>query len=268
MNLIKKYKITPDALLDQSFMLDKIFLKKIVDSCQIKPGETVLEIGAGMGTLTKELAKTGASITAVEIDARLQKALKHELRGTDVKIVQGNALTYIRKNEFDKIVSNTPYAICEPLVHSLTRMRFREAYLSVPKKFGYRLLENQGIGMFVQIFFDVEILFQVPKNVFEPAPNVNTVFIRIKPKTKEYYKNNPGDFVLKELLLQKTKKLRNGLMEAIINKEALLGNKITKKQSKETIKNMNLNIKLLDQKINSINLKGLADINKHNKKSK
>ncbi|MBU0530675.1 MAG: methyltransferase, partial [Nanoarchaeota archaeon] len=134
-DLIMKYKVRPDALLDQSFMIDERMIKRIVSKACIKPGETVLEIGAGIGFLSIELVRTGGKVTSVELDERLRPILKEELKGTGIKIVCGNALEYIKGKGFDKIVSNTPYSICEPLVQRLTKTKFKEAFLSVPKRF-------------------------------------------------------------------------------------------------------------------------------------
>jgi len=258
--LMKKHKVRPDSLLDQSFMIDESMIKRIVDASEIRPGESVIEIGAGMGFLTKELAKTKARVIAIEIDKRLETILKDELKGTGVNVVCGNILSVIRKIEFDKIVSNIPYSICESLVQRLTALEFKGAYLSVPKTFAYRLLKREGLGLIAQTFFDIEILFDIPKKAFMPTPKANTVFIRIEHRDEDYYKNHLNDFILRELILQKTKKLRNAFREALINKDKLLGKKLTKKEANETIKSLNLNNELLEQKMKHTDLKTLVDI--------
>jgi len=258
--ILVRHGIETNQLLDQSFMIDEAMIKKIVSTADIQPNESVVEIGAGIGFVSRELAKTGARIVSIDIDPKLEKILKSQLKGTNVRVVLGNALKFMKNENFDKIVSNTPYSITEPLIKELAYMKFKQAYLSVPKKFAYRLLKRDGVGMFAQIFFDVEILFDIPKKSFKPSPNVNTVFIKIEHRSKEYYKKHIQDFILKELLLQKTKKLRNAIIEATINLGKMHGKKMTKNESKDLIKGFNLNNTVLENKINHINLKMLVDI--------
>lgn len=254
--MIRKYKIKRDSLLDQHFMIDENIIKKIVSSAEIRD-ERVVEIGSGLGFVTRELVKTKGKITTIEIDENLEKIVR-EIK--NIKTICGNALDIIQKINFDKLVSNTPYSICEPLIQILVRKKFKKALLSVPKAFGYRLLNRDGIGLLAQIFFEIKILFEIPKEAFRPKPNVNTVFITLEHRKKVYYKKNIKDFILKELVLQQTKKLKNALVEAIINAEKLLDKSSTKRKSKELINNLKLNNFISEQKIKDINLKALVDI--------
>jgi 16S rRNA (adenine1518-N6/adenine1519-N6)-dimethyltransferase len=258
--LMGRHGIEPDSLLDQSFMVDEGMIKSVVTASGVKAGETVVEVGAGIGFVSRELARTGARVVSIEIDKRLGTILKDELRGAGVKIVCGNALKEIRKIRFDRVVSNTPYSVCEPLVQELAHLNFKQVCLSVPKRFAYRLLERKGLGLVAQAFFDIEILFDIPKSAFKPAPKVSTVFIKICHRGKGYYKKHMEDFILRELVLQRTKMLRNALMEAVINWNGLIGKNMTKNQARETIKSLNLNNELLGKRIKHIDVKQLGEL--------
>ena len=112
-------KAGPDLSQDQAFMVDPKAIKWIVEQASLKKTDTVLEIGAGTGNLTRVIAKSGARVIAVEKDITLEKELRKKLgRFPSVEIVIGNALRLLDSwgIRFDKVVSNIPYAISEPLI--------------------------------------------------------------------------------------------------------------------------------------------------------
>ena len=110
-------------------MIDFEIICRIVDAAKIKTNETILEIGAGKGYLTKALAKEAKKVIAVEIDSKLKKYLKMK----KVQVIIGNALENIHNLQFDKIVSNIPYSISEPLINKLIFENFKVAILTIPK---------------------------------------------------------------------------------------------------------------------------------------
>ncbi|MFH1978477.1 MAG: rRNA adenine dimethyltransferase family protein [Candidatus Aenigmatarchaeota archaeon] len=253
--ILKKYKIDPNVTLDQHFMIDSKIIEKIVKKANLKPNDTVLEIGSGIGFISREIADTGCKLITVEIDKSLVDTLKKEMKSyNNVKIVNDNVLKVIDNLEFDKIVSNTPYAICESLIHKLTRKKFKIAVLTVPKSFGYKLLSDGHLAAFSQVFFQTKMLFDLEKDVFYPKPKKNSVVISLKPRL--------GNTFLKQIFLLEKKKLKNSLLETIIYKD-----KITKNEAREKLRNLKFNGKILDKKISDINLKELAYIIKHIKDS-
>ena len=115
LDLIEKYRIRPDPLKDQYFIVDEGVLKRIVDLADIGSREIVLEIGCGLGTLTSELAKVAKEVYGVEVDEQFAAPL-NEVRAAhpNVRVIFGNAWEVLGgghrpKERFDKIVSNLPY---------------------------------------------------------------------------------------------------------------------------------------------------------------
>ncbi len=267
LDIIKKYSIQPNLYLDQHFMIDKEIIKKIIEFGQIKKTETVLEIGAGLGFLTKEIARHAKKIVAVEIDKELANVIKKETKKLDnIEIIQGNALDLIHKIKFDKIISNTPYLITEALIQKLIYCNFKTAVLTLPKHF-FEILnakednsQYSRLSIFFQCFFSIKYLLSIPKEAFYPESGSKDIVIEIKKLTESDYKKNPEKYIIKELFLQKTKKIKNSLMEAIINYNKLSGKAVTKKQAKKIIKGLGLNNKLLEKQIKGIDLNGLKTI--------
>ncbi len=223
-------------------MIDKNIIKKIVSLAQIQKNETVLEIGAGKGFLTKELAKKARKVIAIEIDPKMKQYLKMD----KVDIVIGNALDILthssRKNiHFDKIISNIPYSISEALINKLIFTKFKLAILTVPKRFAYILKTKQNsekfskLSILAQTFYDIEILFDVPKEAFEPKPKVNSVVISLRPKREKCLE--------KLIFLQPKRLVKNALREALCDYK-----KMTKSEARKAIKSFE-SYNLLSKKV-------------------
>jgi len=242
----------PQPNLDQHFMSDPELIRRIVSLAGIRKGETVLEIGAGKGTVTKEIARKAARTIAIEIDPILGRELK--LPNTEVKIQ--NALDFLdtQKPRFDRIVSNTPYSICEALVRRLIHFQFRKGVFAFPKSFAYRLVEKgekrTGLSFFAQEFFRIELKDEIPKKAFSPAPRTSSVIVVLTPKKK---RSLAASLLLKEKML-----LKNALREAIC--EGFLGSKSTKREAKKAIKSLKINNLLLEKKVSDLDEKEFKQV--------
>ncbi len=258
--IFKKYGIKPDPLKDQHFLMNTDKIERIVNISGAKTGDRILEIGAGIGTLTKHLVQTKAKVIAVEIDKNLSKYLK-KLKFRNLRIVYKNILEVIDKIEFNKVVSNTPYSICEPLFNKLLKKDFDIAVLSVPEKFYRRISSEPGekyfslLTMKTNAFFKISFKFKIPREDFHPRPKTETVVVIIKPLSRKDYEKNPEKYVLKEVFLQRKKKLKNSLMEGIINlNKKILAKPFTKNMSKDVIRKMGLDRDLLEKKTEEMEL--------------
>jgi len=172
---------------DQHFMRDAETIRKIVVLADIGSNEKVIEIGAGRGALTKELAKSARRVIAIELDSTLKPVLEKKLGSIgNVSILIKNALK--ADLSADKIVGNIPYAICEPLLRKLPMYEFKKAVLTVSKSFAYRLLAKPGeknhseLSDFAQKKFKILIEMELEKGVFEPRPGTNSVVISVYRK--------------------------------------------------------------------------------------
>jgi len=232
--------------LDQHFMTDIKTLQKIADSAELSKSDTVLEIGAGTGVLTRVLANSGAKVIAIEIDPELSAVLKERFHSQkNVEIFEGNALKLIKKLKFNKIVSNIPYAICEPLMLLLRTVDFDVAVLTIPKSFLGKLASGSRLGFESSVFFEIKELFKVPKKAFSPEPGTESVVVGIRPA-----RNIP-----RTVLLRPKAKLKNAIMEALVE-----ARKCTKNQAREAIKALNLSNIIMEKRVADMDLNDLRQL--------
>jgi 16S rRNA (adenine1518-N6/adenine1519-N6)-dimethyltransferase len=251
--LLRKHGIVPDPEMGQNFMTRSETIRKIVSLARFKRTETVLEIGAGLGFLTQEIAGKAKKVIAVEMDRKLASILEKEFAGCkNLEIIRGNILKVIRRIRCDVIVSNLPYAISEALLRKLTVYDFRRAVFVVPKGFAYKLIAKESednyskLSVFAQSFFDIEIKMELSKDDFYPKPDTNSVVITVEKLPK-----NP----VQKLFLWETKKMKNILLKILSDEK-----KMTKKQAKECLKSLKLNNKTLEQTAKNVDLKGIKTI--------
>lgn len=253
-NNINKIKIfgnsfTPKENYDQHFMTDDKIIRRIIKEADIKKNDSVLEIGPGNGALTKLLIDRKADVTAVEIDPDLAYLLKKNFRSDNFKLINSDAIGYIRKNphSFNKIISNLPYMISEPLMMLLPMTRTETCILTISKTFSDKLTEDiesrkaSMVTFYSRAFFNVENICDVPKESFIPKPRKGSSVVKIKPLKMNNYKGKKLNFILRELFLRKTKKLKNALRESLINYENNFGEGIiTKRTARNIIKKLDL----------------------------
>lgn len=248
--------------LDQVFMTDEKILEKIVSGANIEKNETVLEIGTGRGNLTKMLAPKSKKVITIEIDPKLKPLLAKEIgKIKNVQILWGNALEVIEKENltFDKLVSNPPYSIAEPLIKALFRKKFKAAILTLPWRFVERLTANpeehaySKLSLLAQTFFMIETLMRVPASAWSPQPDTQSFAVRLTPLKPE----NAPDKILRELIIQDDKKLKNAMREAIIK---LRRRASTKRLAKNAIGDIGFTKKLLEKKISEMGLEEVKEI--------
>lgn len=245
-----------DLRMDQVFMRDEKTLERIIELAGIRKADTVLEIGTGTGNLTRLLAEKAKRVITIEIDEKLKPVLKNQLGNfKNVRIIWGNALEVIEKGglDFDKIVSNPPYSISEPLITSLFGLKFEYAILTLPWRFVERLTANpeesrySKLSMFAQAFFGVETMMQVPDDAWYPRPDTSSVVIKLVLKDEL----SKDDEVIQELAKQSDKKLKNAVREAIVRHSPGKG---TKRKARNAMDDIGLSTRLLDKKISEMKL--------------
>lgn len=189
----------PRSKLGQVFLRDKNILDKIVRYAGVKDGEWIVEIGPGRGALTEFLLKRGANVIAFEIDPALTKELKRNFglligdrfflfEEDFLKVNLGDKLKEIGAPDHLKVVSNIPYYITTPILTKFIKERlfFGEIYLTIQKEVARRLVAKPGTGeygsltLYLMMFFDVEVLFDIPRTCFRPVPKVDSSFVRLK----------------------------------------------------------------------------------------
>ncbi len=251
LEILEKYSVTPNPDTDQHFMTDEKMLKKIASAAKIKSDEVVLEIGAGIGNLTKLLAKKAKKVYAIEKDYALSEALCGETKEFDnVEIIIADALK-TKLPEFDKLVSNLPYQICEALLQKLTLIEFKLAVVCVPKKFAERITASRGdknfsvLSIKSQAFFDIKLIAEVPRESFMPVPRVDSRIVQIMPKKKL----EASGFFMQEFLREYDKIAKNAIREALIYAASKSKGMLTKRSAKDIIKKMGLSEETLQKRV-------------------
>jgi 16S rRNA (adenine1518-N6/adenine1519-N6)-dimethyltransferase len=183
-------------------MVDSSILENMVGYASLNQNDVVLDIGAGLGFLTRFLANKCKSVLAVESDARLVKGLREELNDLPkVKVAEGDVFK-VHIPQFNKVVSIPPYHISSPLLLWLFRQKIDCAVLILQKEFANRLIspvksEDYGwLAVVAYYYVEVELLDGVPKWMFYPQPKVDSVVTRLKPK-------KPHPFTLKSEVMFK-----------------------------------------------------------------
>jgi len=187
--ILHRYRIRPDKRRGQSFLTDLNTLHKIAAAGKITPEDIVVEIGAGFGALTKNIAPCAGRLIAVEIDLRLVEILRKELVEFDhVEIFTGDILKFdfscISKQYKAKlkVVGNVPYNISSPVVFHLLahRSAIRNFTLMLQKEVVERLVSAPGCksygvpSVLLQMYADLKKLFDVSPGCFYPPPKVSS----------------------------------------------------------------------------------------------
>ncbi len=179
----------------QNFLVNENIAERIVESANTE-GKNILEIGPGKGILTKYLMQHAKKVLAVELDKNLRRLLNSRLRGNDnIKVIEGDILKInlprlIEENNFQpyKVVANLPYYITSKIIRLLLETKYppSEMILMVQREVGERIAALDGkesiLSMSVKIYSEPEILFHVPRENFDPVPEVDSAVIKIARK--------------------------------------------------------------------------------------
>ena len=189
--ICKRFDIKMSKKLGQNFLIKRGIVDEIVHAAELIPGEPVLEVGPGIGTLTQGLAQSGAAVTAIELDRRLLEVLDTTLASYDnVRIVHGDVLkldvaTIMNHKPF-KVVANLPYYITTPIIMSLleSKLPIERLVVMVQKEVALRMVAKPGtkdygaLSVAVQYYTEPDIVLDVPPKSFLPAPAVTSSVIR------------------------------------------------------------------------------------------
>ncbi len=185
--LLRAYGIRPNKKLGQNFIVDREALDAILLAAELHRTEDVVEVGAGLGALTRRLSVTAAHITAIELDSRLIPVLKDVLQGAgNVDIVAGDALSLEVETAPDyRVVANIPYSITSALLrHYLEAEQPPDRMvLTVQSEVAERATARPGqmslLALSVQIYGKSEIRGRIPARAFYPKPEVESSILRI-----------------------------------------------------------------------------------------
>ncbi|TNF53856.1 ribosomal RNA small subunit methyltransferase A, partial [bacterium] len=194
--------------LGQHFLFEKNVLKKIIDCSGIGPDDTVVEIGAGYGTLTILLTERSKKVIALEIDRKLVSKLNSSLQKIrNVEIIEANALKFPYENlgERFKVVANIPYYITTPLIFRLLEYRknISTMTLLLQKEIAQRIIASPGgkdygvLSITVQLYTKPESKFTVSRRAFSPPPDVDSEVVHFEVFHRPRFEIKDVDFFLK-----------------------------------------------------------------------
>jgi len=189
-NLLSRYGLHPNRSLGQNFLIDEGFLSKVAAAAEISPDSDVLEIGPGLGNLTRHLANLARRVVAVELDRQLIPPLKEVLAPySNIHIIIGDILSYkpadLGLNRGYLAVANIPYYITSALMRHLLEAEPRPArmVLTVQEEVAERICASPGklslLALSVQLYGQPRITTRIPAGAFYPPPRVDSAIIRV-----------------------------------------------------------------------------------------
>jgi 16S rRNA (adenine1518-N6/adenine1519-N6)-dimethyltransferase len=190
--LLRQYRFRPNKRLGQNFLVNGKVLERIIQTANLSEKDTVLEIGSGLGTLTRKIAQKAKKVIAVEKDKRMVEMLKETLKDfKNIEIVHGDIL-----KAFDslgiksgyKVVANIPYYLTSPLIRLLLESVNppQEIILLIQKEVAQRICAKPPkmnlLAVSVQFYGHPQIISYIPKKSFWPRPKVDSTIIKIAPR--------------------------------------------------------------------------------------
>jgi 16S rRNA (adenine1518-N6/adenine1519-N6)-dimethyltransferase len=192
---LRRFGVHPDRDLGQNFLIDSNILGVIGRAAELRREDIVLEIGGGLGVLSEYLAARVAYVHVVEVDERLRGALQDATDPyTNVAVLWGDAMT-IDLRELDpeptKLVANLPYGVAASvLLRSIDELPSVSCWVAmIQREVGERLAASPGDGAYgapsviAQLACEVEVSRTIPRTVFQPTPNVDSVLVRLRRRS-------------------------------------------------------------------------------------
>jgi 16S rRNA (adenine1518-N6/adenine1519-N6)-dimethyltransferase len=221
--------------LGQHFLINEKVLDKIISVAELTKKDKIVEVGAGRGVLTKELSKFDC--ISFEIDIEMKKFLK------DYNVVYGDVLKLIKRYKFNKLVANIPYHITEGLFNEILKVYPEKVVLLIGENF-VNLLEGDSKWKFiVNSFYSIKKVMNVDKFSFDPRPRVGSYVIVLDKKEKI----TKVQRLVKSLILQSDKKLKNALINALV-----LDRSLTKNEAKALVLSLKLSENLQERLVSKL----------------
>lgn len=227
--VLKRYGLRADKALGQNFLQDESVLEKIANAAEILEDDCVLEIGPGLGSLTRYLAVSAQKVTAVELDRDLLAPLQAVLQPyQNVRVVHGDILKLSISELINQpnyiVAANIPYNITSAIIRHLLEgdIKPRRVVLTIQKEVAERICATPGdlslLALSVQVYGKPSIAAKIPAGAFHPAPKVDSAILRIdiyeEPLVSQYLLNTFFKLT-KAGFSQKRKTLRNSISSGL-----------------------------------------------------
>lgn len=245
--IMNKYNIKANKNLGQNFLINEEVVEKIVESADIKKEDLVIEIGPGLGTLTKQLLEKAEKVICIELDTKMIKILEDrfslynnfEIINEDILKVDLQEIIKKEKRTC-KIVANLPYYITTPIIMKLLedKLEIESITVMIQKEVADRLIATPGeketgaITYSVYYYCESEKILEVPNYSFIPEPEVTSEVIKLKLRKEEPIKVQDKEKmfkIIKNAFMQRRKTLINALTNTQIIKNKEEANQIFEK---------------------------------------
>lgn len=227
--LLKRFGLRADKRLGQNFLQDEAALQKIAAAAEITDEDSVLEIGPGVGSLTRYLAASAHTVTAVELDPDLLQPLQAVLAPfNNVRVVHGDILKLAIADLIEQkdylVAANIPYNITSAIIRHLLESdpKPRCIVLTIQKEVAERICAKPGdlslLALSVQVYGQPSVVAKIPAGAFHPAPKVDSAILRVDVYDEPLIPNELlGKFfeLIKAGFSQKRKTLRNSLSSGL-----------------------------------------------------
>ncbi|MCD6409256.1 MAG: ribosomal RNA small subunit methyltransferase A [Candidatus Verstraetearchaeota archaeon] len=181
--ILEELKIKPSRRRGQHFVVSEELVETMIAAAELSQDDVVLEIGAGLGTLTERLAEKAGKVLAVEVDRRMARYLEEKFKGSNVEVIHADILK-IPLPPADKVVSNLPFSISTPItIKLLKESAFRRAVLTYQKEVALRIAALPGsrdygrLSVLVQLLTEPKLLRVFPSHAFYPQPEVDVAVV-------------------------------------------------------------------------------------------
>ena len=221
---VKSYKLIANKSLGQNFLINSQTANKIVSLLSLKEGDKVLEIGAGLGSLSYYLTKSPTTVQLIDVDERMLMFLEEEFKDhSNVEVKRQNILKHNLLG-FNKIIGNLPYYITSGIIEKLLLdAKDAETIVLMTQKEVYpKLLSSNKspLSLFLNYVASISSPINVGRNNFAPVPHVDSVVFVLTPNQNIKNKENEKLFnVMKQLFLLRRKNILNNLSNLVKNKE-------------------------------------------------
>ncbi|MCY6355703.1 16S rRNA (adenine(1518)-N(6)/adenine(1519)-N(6))-dimethyltransferase RsmA [Clostridium sp. ZS2-4] len=226
--LVKKYNFKFTKSLGQNFLIDDKVLDDIVDGAEVSKDDFVIEIGPGVGTLTKELLGKAKKVCSVELDSDLIPILEEELGGHDnFQLIHKDALKVdfnevIGEEVNVKVVANLPYYVTTPIIARMLNenYKFKSLTIMIQKEVAERIdadpncKEYGSLSILVQYYCDTKIIRTVSPSSFVPQPKVDSIVIRLDKLDKPRVQTKDKELffkIVRQSFNMRRKTLRNAV---------------------------------------------------------
>ena len=274
--ILKKYGITANKSLGQNFLVSEDVVNSIIEAAELSENDLVIEVGPGLGTLTKPLLEIAGKVVCVELDKKMLQILQDRfMLYSNFEVIQEDILKVnleelIKKQkqinsklQKVKIVANLPYYITSPIMMYLLeqKLEIESITVMIQKEVAERFIAIPGdkksgaITYTIYYYSEGEKVVDVPKNSFIPEPEVNSQVIHLKIR-KEKLLDIENEELFFKIIKVAFQQRRKTLLNALVN-----GNIIeNKEKGKEILKKLNLEENIRGEKLTIQEFKRIADI--------